>query len=218
MTEPTTRGGRGAGTNAASTWALDALARRSLLVGGVVAFVLGAMYLGGVRYNSTPSLPEGLYTEAALGGAGAGGEALKGQLVMLCLPAESGRFGLERGYLNRGGCPGGASSLGKAVVGVAGDTVTVTEAGVTVGGTVVPYSEPVFEDTQGRDTNPRLGVHVIGPAEVFVMSNYHGRSFDSRYFGPIPESSIRGKISPLATWGHDWEGDLRLLFAPRQGG
>lgn len=190
---------------------LDAAGRWLMMAGALAALVVGTGYLSGVRYNSTPSLPEGLYTERALGAE----RPARGLLVMVCLPEELGSFGLERGYLNRGTCPGGASALGKAVIAVEGDTVHVTDDGVMVGAVPVLFSEPVYADSRGRETNPIIGTHVVEEGEVFVLSNYHGRSFDSRYFGVIPEASIRGVIRPLATWGHDWEGDLRVQFAAR---
>jgi type IV secretory pathway protease TraF len=34
---------------------------------------------------------------------------------------------------------------------------------------------------------------------VWVISSFNSRSFDSRYFGPIPASSIRSRLQALIT-------------------
>jgi type IV secretory pathway protease TraF len=34
---------------------------------------------------------------------------------------------------------------------------------------------------------------------VFVLNAAEG-SLDSRYFGPLPSSAIRGRVVPLLTW------------------
>ena len=161
----------------------------------------------GVRYNRTPSLPGGFYSERAYGGVA----AEVGDLVMFCLPPDVTAYGMSRGYLRKGGCPGGASPLGKAVIAVAGDTVVVGASSVAVNGREVPHSEPLREDSRGRAIAPGYGEVVLEEGQVFVLSNYHGRSFDSRYYGPVEDTLIRGKLMPILTWGNDWEDDLTLV-------
>ena len=62
----------------------------------------------GFRLNLTPSLPLGLYRLAP-------GPIERGALVATCLPLEMALEGRQRGYLSRGGCPGGASPVLKRV-------------------------------------------------------------------------------------------------------
>lgn len=189
----------------------DSLARWSAW-GGLFIFVgmLGAN-ASGLRYNSTTSMPEGIYSETEIDERA----VAPGELVMFCLPEPVAAFGLERGYLLKGRCPGDAAPLGKAVVATEGDTVSVTAQGVSVNGEAIPATEPLTQDSRGRPLQAALGEVVLLEGEVFVMSNYHGKSFDSRYFGPVQTASIRGRIAQVITWGNDWEDDLRKIFTKR---
>ena len=202
-------------TAGARTEALEPLSRWTLRVGIALLVCVTVGLALGVRYNSTHSMPKGFYTEAAVSAeeAAAGLRVQRGELVMFCLPPDVAAFGTERGYLIKGRCPGGVAPLGKAVVAVEGDTVLVTDLGVNVNGEPVPFTEPLRVDSKGRTLHPKMGERVIGVGEAFVVSNYHGRSFDSRYYGPIKTAAIRGRIREVLTWGNDWEEDPRKFFA-----
>src|SRR2546422_11670272 len=77
-------------------------------------------WLAGLRLNLTGSLPVGLYVAS---GATSG----RGALVLACLPPGVAAFARARGYVPRGGaCLGGVVPIGKSVLAMAGDTVTVT--------------------------------------------------------------------------------------------
>jgi conjugative transfer signal peptidase TraF len=79
-----------------------------------------------------------------------------------------------------------------------GDTVSVSPDGVRVNGRLLPNSAPRNTDAAGRPLSPwRFGTYNVQPGKVWVLSSYHPRSFDSRYFGPIPESAIRERLTPL---------------------
>ena len=43
------------------------------------------------------------------------------------------------------------------------------------------------------------GTYAVAPGQVWLISSYSPRSFDSRYLGPVPISSIRGTVKPLWT-------------------
>src|SRR5258708_39776671 len=89
------------------------------LVGSSVA-LLTAGRLAGLRLNLTGSLPVGLYVAARAA-------PVRGALVLVCLPSEVAAFARARGYVPRGGaCPGGIVPIGKPIVAMPGDTVTVT--------------------------------------------------------------------------------------------
>ena len=41
--------------------------------------------------------------------------------------------------------------------------------------------------------------YTVAPGHVWLISTYSPLSFDSRYLGPVPISSIRGTVKPLWT-------------------
>lgn len=158
--------------------------------------LLAAGWLAGLRLNLTGSLPVGLYFAS-------GAAPVRGALVLACLPPGVAAFATERGYVPRGGtCPGGAVPVGKPVLAIRGDTVTVTPSGLLVNGVPVPNSQPLAADRKGRPL-PRLAVgrYVVGPGELWVVSPYSRLSFDSRYFGAVETAQVRASLLLLWTAG-----------------
>ncbi|TIQ50117.1 MAG: S26 family signal peptidase, partial [Mesorhizobium sp.] len=43
------------------------------------------------------------------------------------------------------------------------------------------------------------GCRALGHNEVFVLGSEKSRSFDSRYFGPVPTQNLIGRLVPLWT-------------------
>src|SRR6266566_6598770 len=162
------------------------------LVTGVA--VLAAGRLTGLRLNLTGSLPVGLYVAAR-------GAPARGALVLVCLPPQIATFASVRGYVPRGGaCPGGVVPIGKRVLAIAGDTVTVTLTGLTVNGVPVPNSQALAADRKGRLLRGLAeGRYHVGRDELWVLSSYSRVSFDSRYFGAVRLSDVRGRLMPLWT-------------------
>jgi conjugative transfer signal peptidase TraF len=156
-----------------------------------------ALWLGagavthGLVVNVSPSLPLGLYRRVA-------GPPARGALVLVCLSEAMGRLARARGYVGAGPCPGGAGRLGKPVAAVAGDTVDVEPAGVTINGHPITGSAPRAHDHEGRAL-PTVapGRWVVPAGMVFLLSTHHALSFDSRYYGAIPAASVVGRISPV---------------------
>jgi conjugative transfer signal peptidase TraF len=169
-------------------------AGRRFVIGVLVVFALGCAALGcGVRFNGTSSFPSGLYMVSAT-------HAQKGDLVMLIVPAMPVfEMAKERGYLNVAYSPVGR--IMKRIVGVAGDRVTIDSAGVEVNGIRLKNSAPLIHDAAGRPM-PRypLNEYMLGPDEVLLMSDFNPSSFGSRYFGPLPTTTIESVVRPLLTW------------------
>ncbi len=165
-----------------------------LLVVGVLLFVGTLLaYALGVRFTLTPSIPRGLYlyTDAPVA---------VGRLATFCPPEDVAAYALERGYLHRGDCPGEVEPLGKYVLATAGDTVSISEEGIAVNGRAVPESAVYHRDRGGRELpHFPFGRHVVGEDSLFMFSGHHPRSFDSRYFGPVPASSVISTMRPLWT-------------------
>jgi conjugative transfer signal peptidase TraF len=166
-------------------------------LGSVVA-LLAAGGLAGFRLNLTGSMPVGLYLTSAVAPS-------RDAIVLTCLPPNVAAFARERGYVPRGGgCPGSVLPVGKPIVAIAGDTVTVTPSGLFVNGRPVPNSQPLAVDRQGRPL-PQLAVgrYVVRPGAVWVVSSYSRFSFDSRYFGAIETRRVRASVRQLWTAGSD---------------
>jgi conjugative transfer signal peptidase TraF len=148
-----------------------------------------------LRVNFSASLPWGLYRLDA--GAG----ARPGDLVLACPPAGFARFAVARHYLLRGSCPGGSRALGKLLLAVAGDRLEVERRGIALAGRPLPGTAALATDGDGRPL-PRLapGARRVGAGEVWLVAA-HPRSLDSRYFGPIGVSQLRGRLVPLLVGG-----------------
>ena len=160
--------------------------------------LLAAGGFAGLRLNLTGSLPVGLYLVSVAA-------PIRGGIVLTCLSPEVAAFATERGYVRRGGrCPGRVLPVGKPIVAVAGDTVTVTPTGLLVNGRPVPNSQPLAADRQGRPL-PRLaaGWYVVRPGALWVVSSYSRFSFDSRYFGAVETRQVRASVRRLWTAGSD---------------
>lgn len=167
--------------------------RAKQLMAGTAAFFLALFVIPGrlgIRWNASPSLPIGIYIESSERSA----------LVEFCPAEPAGSFAAARGYRDAGSCPDGATPLMKPVVARFGDTVEFSEDGVAVNRRLLPNTAPRNADTQGRPLRHfPFGRYVVEPGTVWVASTYNPRSFDSRYFGPIPESLIRAHLRPLVT-------------------
>jgi conjugative transfer signal peptidase TraF len=99
-----------------------------------------------------------------------------------------------------GTCPDGYAALLKPVVAWPGDVVTTSPAGVIVNGTPVPNSSPLTRDSLGRELHPYpYGTYQVSEGQIWVVSSYSSRSFDSRYFGPVPLRTVREWIRPFIT-------------------
>ena len=157
------------------------------------ALAVGVLFWGagtaGIRINSSASLPVGLYQVASRPGA---------TLVEFCPAEPFASIANTRGYRQPGICPDGGSPLMKPVVARAGDSVRLSEKGLAVNGKAIPNSAPLSKDTAGRPLTPwPYGTYIVRSGTVWVISDYHPRSLDSRYFGPISEALVRSRLRPL---------------------
>ncbi|AOR81207.1 conjugative transfer signal peptidase TraF [Novosphingobium resinovorum] len=158
---------------------------------GIVISVFVAGFWGGLRLNLTPSYPLGLWRIEPLDR-----EVAAGDLVFIC-PPETLAFVLavKRGYLPKGLCPGGTGPLIKTVVAVAGQDIEIDTA-VRIDGAILPSSAVHSVDAAGRSL-PACSGGRVPPNSVFLHSPFGG-SYDSRYFGPLPDDGILGLANPVA--------------------
>lgn len=159
---------------------------------GLLAVVV-VTWLAGLRVNLSGSMPVGLYRITR-------GPPAKGVTVLACLPESVAVFARTREYVPSGRCPGAAAPIGKVVLAMPGDSVEVTDSGLIVNGRPVQNTKPLAVDGAGRPL-PRFpdGTYVVAGDEVWLYSPYSKRSFDSRYFGPLPLGSVLNRVLPLWT-------------------
>ncbi len=166
---------------------LSVLLSAAIAVGGTTA----AFHFEGIRVNASASLPIGLYCTTSDG---------SGKLVEFCPAEPYSTLSAERGYRGKGHCPDAAEPLMKPVVAVAGDIVRMSPRGVAVNGVLLPNSAPLSVDTKNRPLKHwPFSIYSVAPGTVWVISSFSPRSFDSRYFGPIPVTRIRSYLRPLVT-------------------
>jgi conjugative transfer signal peptidase TraF len=171
--------------------------RRMLAVvaaGAAVMAGLAGANAAGLRFNETPSMPLGLWRVA-----GAHAPVRRGDIVAVCPPeTDAVRVAAERGYIPTGHCAGGYKPLLKPVAATGGDVVAISAAGVAVNGQEVPATAQLALDSAGRPLKPvSVGSYRVAPGEIWLLSGYDPRSFDSRYFGPVPVANVQGIARPV---------------------
>lgn len=166
------------------------------LIGAFGCAILAATaagLVGGLRINTTPSEPLGIWRVVSLDRS-----VQAGDIVFVCPPPTPQILeGKARGYLRSGLCPGGFGPLIKTVAAVGGQRVDIA-AEVIVDGRPIEQSRLVGRDGRGRLLRPYRG-GTVPAGEVFLHSAFVG-SWDSRYFGPVPVSGILGLAKQVLTY------------------
>lgn len=141
-------------------------------------------------WNASASVPIGLYrVRPALA-------PKVGDLVAVLPPRALAGFLAERHYLPRG------VPMLKHVAGVSGQRVCRHGYRITVDG---KYLGGVRDrDHLGRALPVWKGCRALARGDIFLMNPDVPDSFDGRYFGPLPATTITGRLTPLwITREHD---------------
>jgi len=155
---------------------------------GIAAAAAPAVFRPDVRlvYNASSSAPLGLYSVQSAP------SPMVGDYVLATLPTGAAALSAQRGYL-----PAGLPIL-KRVGAVAGQHVCARGEALMIDGTL--SGRILRGDRQGRPLSAWRHCRSLADGELFLLSATNPASFDSRYFGPVPASSVRGRAVPLWTW------------------
>ncbi|MGH7842926.1 MAG: conjugative transfer signal peptidase TraF [Candidatus Binataceae bacterium] len=161
----------------------------------VTALLIAVCNAFGVLISNTDSeAPAGVYRVVS-------GEFKRGDLVAACLPIVIAEEGLARGYLRTGACAGDAEPVGKMVGALPGDIVEIEPGWVAANGVRFKRSAVATHDSAGRPlSHVAWGRHRVAAGQVWLFGFNDRRSWDSRYFGPVPLANVRGLIKPVIAW------------------
>ena len=175
---------------------LRRIANAALLTLTALAAFAGLGSLMNLRITLTDSsAPAGVYRLVA------NAPVKRGTLVAACLPQTIAQDGLTRGYLRPGDCPAGAEPVAKIIGALPGEAVTVEPGGVVVNGVTFADSRTAARDSAGRPlAHVPFGLRPVSSGEAWLFGFNDPRSWDSRYFGPVPITAIRGSLKPILTW------------------
>ncbi len=137
-------------------------------------------------YNPSDSALHGWYVQHPL-------RAIRpGTPVFAQLPADVAQFAHQRGYLPQ------HLPILKRVGAVGGQHVCVRRGLVHIDGRAIALTRA--RDGAGRPLAAWNGCRMLAPGEVFLFAAGSAASFDSRYFGPVGISALRGEAVRLWTW------------------
>jgi conjugative transfer signal peptidase TraF len=141
-----------------------------------------------ILINETPSEPLGFYRLIAHPES----HYRRGMFVVFPVPPKQRELVYGRHWL-RDGIP-----LLKEVLGLHGDRVCIYPDRFEINAQVVG---PVFAvDREGYLLPQQRGCFEIQPGYFFAASQHFERSFDGRYFGPLPLEIVTGEAKPLWTF------------------
>ena len=160
----------------------------------VALLIAGGDAFGVLISNTDSAAPAGVYRVVS-------GKFQRGDLVVACLPIAIAQEGLSHGYLRTGACAGNAEPVGKIVGALPGDSVEIEPGWVAVNGTRFKHSAVAARDSAGRPLRHlSWGSYRVAGGQVWLFGFNDRRSWDSRYFGPVPLANVRGEIKPIVVW------------------
>ena len=162
--------------------------------GPIVGMLLGitALFAAGclkpsirLVYNPTDSAPRGWYVVVPMT------RAHPGDYVVALLPSDTATLAATRGYLPR------SVPILKQIAAVAGQLVCIRDTVVYIDGNAV--ARTLDSDAKDRPLTAWTPCRHLISDELFLLNPHNQASFDSRYFGPLDASFVRGRAIPLAT-------------------
>lgn len=164
-------------------WRCSNYVRRSLkkLLASIICLLvlIGALYISGIRINTSSSLPLGIW------------RVQKIDIAKL-------RIG-DSVAINRAAVPKASTHLMKDVGALPGDVMTREGDAVCRNGKPLPLST-IRDATLGGGKIDCIEYPVTIPEGYIWLSSRHERGYDSRYFGAVPVQAVIGKAVLLWAW------------------
>jgi conjugative transfer signal peptidase TraF len=136
-------------------------------------------------YNPSESAPRGWYVIHSVA------DLRIGDYVIVRLPQDIAMFAAKRRYL-----PLGVPVL-KRVAAMQGHRVCIEDGLVLIDGLSIAHTRSF--DGQHRPLTAWSHCRELLAGELFLLNVDSASSFDSRYFGPVDISFVRGQATPLRT-------------------
>lgn len=153
---------------------------------GLIASSLLFSPLAMIVYNVTDSAPRGWYLVTRTA------QLRLGDYVLADLPAPVAELAAQRGYL-----PVGVPLL-KPISATFGQHICARGNVISIDHQ--PRAIALLNDGKGRPLHAWMQCRLLGVNEFFLLNPQRSASFDSRYFGPVDRSAVRGKAIPLWVW------------------
>jgi len=158
----------------------------------LLILIFTLIYQLGYRVNISESYPRGVYKTIEKT------TIEHGDFVMFC--PKNGPLmqnALKRGYVLKGLCEGGFYPLLKKVAALEGDRVEVNQY-VYINGVKQPKSKLHQYDPKGNPLPRTKENNITVPkGYMFLLSDYHELSFDSRYLGLIEQNTTISLMKPF---------------------
>ena len=136
-------------------------------------------------YNPSESAPRGWYVIHSVA------DVRIGDYLIVTLPHDIAAFAAKRGYL-----PLGVPVL-KRVAATEGHQVCVRDGRIVIDG--LPVADTRSYDGKHRQLIAWSHCRRLLAGELFLLNVDSGSSFDSRYFGPVDVSFVRGRATAVRT-------------------
>lgn len=163
---------------------VGSLAATAFAVGAIVGPTLRPP-VKSLIWNASASVPIGLYAMQPPG------IPVIADLLAVRPPPALAAYLAVRGYLPQG------VPLLKRVAALSGHIVCRRGLTILVDGTELGRARK--DDGMGRPLPTWQGCRTVGPGQIFLMNWQSPDSFDGRYFGPLPRSTIIARAIPLWT-------------------
>jgi conjugative transfer signal peptidase TraF len=169
---------------------------------GAPALLLIALNAAHLAFNVSDSMPIGLYHVEPVRGP-----VRAGDIVEVCPPTDADQLAVARHYLLRNGpCSRGSIYLLKIVAAVGGDFVEARDDAIIVNGKALPNSRTLAVDRAGRSLpHVERRTYHLAPGQLWLWTP-NPRSWDSRYYGPVPVANVAGlehlllAVTPWPYW------------------
>lgn len=148
-------------------------------------------YFLGYRFNTTHSIPYGLYKIS-------NSPITRNAYVIFCPPDKKAfRIAKERHYVSAGFCPNGYSLFMKEVIGIPGDSYEFTQNGLILNHVFIENTKPINEDKFHRKLPIFYSKGILKNDEYILMGREVPNSYDARYYGLINSNNISNTILPI---------------------